>query len=454
MSDHITFPTDFVWGTATASYQIEGAWNEDGKGESIWDRFAHTPGKIKDASNGDVACDHYHRWREDVTLMRDLKMRAYRFSIAWPRILPNGRGVVNPAGLDFYSRLVDELLAANITPYVTLYHWDLPQALQDAGGWVARDTAQAFVEYADVVSRALGDRVTHWITHNEPYVAAFMGHQIGVHAPGLTDWTSALTVSHHLLLSHGWAVPVIRRNSANARVGITLNVTHAMPASTSAADADACRQLEGHIQRWFLDPLYGRHYPADLVAQYTRAGFLPRGLDFVQPGDLAAIATPTDFLGINYYFRSFVRQGTAPDGTPHPTHVPVAESEYTEMNWEVYPDGLYQVLCRLNFEYRPAQLFVTENGASYSDAPDAQGEVNDQRRLNYLRAHFRAAQRAIQVGVPLAGYFVWSLMDNFEWGHGYTQRFGIVWTDYATQKRIPKASARWYANVIAQNGFD
>jgi beta-glucosidase len=449
----ITFPKDFVWGAATAAYQIEGAWNEDGKGESIWDRFAHTPGKIQNGDTGDIACDHYHRWRDDVALMRDLGLQAYRFSMAWSRILPNGRGKVNQPGIDFYSRLVDALLEANIMPFITLYHWDLPQALQNDGGWVSRDTAQTFADYADVITRALGDRVKNWITHNEPHVAAFLGYQDGTHAPGIADGASAVKASHHLLLAHGWSVPIIRQNSARAQVGIVLNTALAMPASNRSEDADAVRQVDGRVQRWFLDPLYGRGYPADMVAEYTNLGFLPDGGAFIQSADLRAIAAPADFLGLNYYNRSLVQHGTLAHGGPFPKNVRVPDAEYTEMGWEIHPDGLDQLLNRVYFDYRPPKIFITENGASYSDAPDARGSVNDTRRIDYLRAHLAAAHRAIGAGVPLAGYFVWSLLDNFEWSYGYSQRFGITWVDYATQQRIPKASARWYADVIGQNGL-
>lgn len=446
-----TFPPGFLWGTATAAYQIEGAWNEDRRGESIWDRFAHTPGKIEDGSTGDVACDHYHRWREDISLMQDLRVQAYRFSIAWPRILPTGRGNINQAGLDFYSRLVDALLEAQIVPFVTLYHWDLPQALQEEGGWPARSTAEAFVTYADIVSRHLGDRVKHWITHNEPWCTSFLGHQRGVKAPGIVnDWNAALATSHHQLLSHGWAVPVLRQNSPGAEVGITLNFTPATPASSAAADVNACRQFDGYFNRWFLDPLYGRHYPADMVHDYIAAGFLPAdGPAFLQPGDLQAIATSTDFLGVNYYTRAIVRHNSLPESLPPPP-----ESEVTEMGWEVYPEGLYELLMRLHFEYRPARIYITESGASYRDTVESDGRIRDIQRQHYLADHIAAAHRAISCGVSLSGYFVWSLIDNFEWEQGYTQRFGIVWVDYTTQQRTPKDSALWYKQLVVANGFD
>ena len=403
MSEAIRFPDGFLWGTATSSYQIEGAWQEDGKGESIWDRFAHTPGNVIDGSNGDVACDHYHRWQDDIGLMQSMGLDAYRFSIAWPRILPQGTGPVNQAGLDFYSRLVDGLLDAGIQPFVTLYHWDLPQAIQDRGGWPDRESVDAFVEYADVVSRHLGDRVKNWITHNEPWCIAFLSHQIGEHAPGRHDWTAAIKASHHVLLSHGKAVPVIRANSVDAEVGITLNFTHFDAASDSPADLAAQRNADGYFNRWFLDPVYGRHYPADMVAGYIEAGFLPDGLDFVEEGDMQAIAAKTDFLGVNYYTREIVRDEEAPHNQPQ-TVFGAPVDEHTEMGWEVYPDGLYHFLNRLHFDYRAPKLYVTENGCSYSDGPDADGKIHDQRRLDYLREHFTVSQRAIENGVPLAGY--------------------------------------------------
>lgn len=457
MTSKITFPSEFLWGAATASYQIEGGWNEDGRGESVWDRFSHTPGKIKDASTGDIACDHYHHWREDVGVMKSLGLRAYRFSIAWPRILPKGTGQINQAGLDFYSRLVDALLKENIQPFVTLFHWDLPQALQDRGGWGERSTAEAFVEYADIITHHLGDRVKNWITHNEPSVHAFLGHAGGEHAPGLCDYRIALRVSHHLLLSHGWAIPVIRRNSPGSQAGIVINMCHSQPASPSAYDYQATRSGHSMWVRWFTDPLYGHGYPADALAEHIQAGHLPDGLSFVKEGDMDAIAVQTDFMGINYYFRQIVRDPNTPEKqnlpiTVHPA--PPGPDNWQEMpKWEVYPDGLFELLSWLHFNYHIPCLYVTENGASYSTRPGPDGKVHDIHRLNYLREHIAAAHRAIQIGVPLKGYFVWSLLDNFEWAHGYTQRFGIVWVDYTTQQRIPKDSALWYRQVIADNGF-
>lgn len=449
----LTFPEGFVWGAATSAYQIEGAWNEDGKGESIWDRFAHTPGKIANGDVGDIACDHYHRWREDVALMHELGLQAYRFSISWPRILPQGRGAINRRGLDFYDRLVDELLAVGIEPYVTLYHWDLPQALQDEGGWPQHSTAEAFIQYAEVVSRTLGDRVKHWITHNEPAIAAYLGHWWGQHAPGWQDAAAALAATHHLLLSHGWAVPIIRQHSPHAEVGITLDPIPAEPASPSRADYEAARSFDGLFNRWFLDPLYGRQYPADMVAEYRAAGYFPAdGMPWVQPGDMDAIAVPTDFLGINYYTRSVLRSDKVPEEENAPRTIVIDEARKTDMDWEIYPRGLLELIARISFSYRPRKIYITENGASYGDGPDAEGRIHDERRIAYLREHFAAMHQLISCGVPLAGYFVWSLLDNFEWAEGYRQRFGIVWVDFATQQRLPKDSAWWYRRVIEQNG--
>ncbi|MCP3100525.1 GH1 family beta-glucosidase [Myxococcus sp. K15C18031901] len=448
------FPHDFVWGVATSSYQIEGAVDEDGRGESIWDRFSATPGKIADGTSGEVACDHYHRWREDVELMRWMGLKAYRFSIAWPRILPLGRGRVNPAGLDFYSRLVDGLLEARIEPVVTLYHWDLPQVLQDQGGWASRDTVGAFVEYADIVSQKLGDRVKRWITHNEPWCISVLGYANGEHAPGIKDWSQALAAAHHTLLSHGQAVPVIRSNVRDAEVGITLNLVPAEPASPSLEDLDACRSFDGGFNRWYLDPLYGRGYPKDVVADHVAAGRLKSDvLPFVREGDLADMATPIDFLGVNYYNRAVLRSDRIPESQNAPRTVHVSDDK-TDMDWEVYASGLTRLLVRLHQDYAPGRLYVTENGAAYATGPDADGRVRDTKRVHYLRTHLEASLEAIQQGVPLHGYFAWSLMDNFEWAWGYQKRFGMVYVDYATQKRIPKDSAHLYRAVVAQNGLD
>lgn len=453
MANKILFPENFLWGAATASYQIEGSWNKYGKGESIWDRFVHTPGNILNNDTGDVANDHYRLWKKDIGLMKRIGLQAYRFSVSWPRILPAGRGKVNQKGLDFYSRLVDGLLEAGITPFITLYHWDLPQALEGEGGWTVRSTAEAFADYANVVSRALGDRVRSWITHNEPAVAAWLGYEMGVHAPGHRDLSKATRVAHHLLLSHGQAVPVIRRNSPNAEVGITLNIGWNVPASNSAADMKLTRENDGKWFRWFADPLYGRGYPSDITKYFTELGGLPNGFDFVQAGDMDVVATPTDFIGLNYYSRNLHRSN-APDNDPQIDFQHPKTPEYwTEMGWENYPEGLTGVLARVYFHYGPRKLYITENGASYSTPPDENGNVPDELRINYLRTHFAAMHRAIQAGVPLAGYFVWSLLDNFEWSFGYSQRFGIVWVDYETQKRILKDSAKWYKGVIKKNGF-
>jgi len=447
MSEHVTFPADFLWGAATASYQIEGAWDADGKGESIWDRFSHTPGKVVNNDTGDVACDHYHRWGEDVRLMQELGLRGYRFSVSWPRVLPSGRGRVAPAGLDFYDRLVDGLLAAGIRPFVTLYHWDLPQALQEIGGWANRDVALYFADYAAVIGRRLGDRVHDWITHNEPWVVAFLGNLMGIHAPGLRDPRLALQVSHNLLVSHGEAARALRdAGDASTRVGITLNLAPVHPATDREADIAAARRHDGYANRWFLDPLFCGAYPADMLELY--ADLAPQ----VAPGDMARIQAPIDFLGVNYYTRAVVADD--PD-TPilRAKGVRVEGPEYTAMDWEVYPVGLYELLTRLQRDYNPPAMYITENGCAFEDVVTPAGEVDDERREAYLREHFRQAHRALSDGVRLRGYFVWSLMDNFEWAYGYTKRFGIVYVDYATQRRIIKRSGRWYRSVIAANGF-
>ena len=447
------FPPGFLWGAATSAFQVEGASTADGRGESIWDRFAATPGAIEDGSDGTVACDHYRRWPEDVALMKGLGLNAYRFSVAWPRVQPLGRGAVNAAGLDFYDRLVDGLLEAGLSPMATLYHWDLPQALQDRGGWGSRDTASAFVDYAQAVSMRLGDRVRQWVTHNEPWCVATLGHEQGAHAPGLRDPGLALRVAHHVLLSHGWAVPVLRRNAPGAEVGIVLIASQVEPATPGEADREAARWFDGFFNRWYLDPIFRAAYPADAVADRVGRGHLAPGpLPFVQRGDMAAIAAPLDFLGVNYYSRNVLSGAPGPAGEPPPRTVHMAPPEaLTDMGWEVWPQGLEDVLGRLHRDYHPARIYVTENGAAYADGPNGDGRVHDARRRAFLDGHLRALQRAVAAGVPVAGYFHWSLLDNFEWGHGFTKRFGLVHVDYATQHRTPKDSAQFYRDVVAAN---
>jgi len=441
------FPNDFIWGAATASYQIEGAWDKDGKGESIWDRFSHTPGLVQDGDTGDMACDHYHLWRDDIKLMKELGLHAYRFSVAWPRILPEGLGKVNQAGLDFYDQLVDGLLKADITPFITLYHWDLPQVIEDEGGWPSRIVVDAFVEYADVISRKLGDRVKNWITLNEPWVSAFVGYREGRHAPGITDHFKAVAASHHLLLSHGRAVPVIRANSPDANVGITLNLTPKESASSSIHDRKATTWDDGDLNRWFLDPIVGRGYPQDIVEHYQYE------MKFVQPGDMDVISVPIDFLGINYYTRNIIRSMDVDEEENLPPTVQ-QEGVITEMDWEVYPQGLYNMLGRLHFEYNIPIIYITENGAAFNDTVGSDGSVNDPQRLDYIKSHLQMVQKAIEIGVPVKGYFVWSLLDNFEWAFGYSKRFGIVHIDYETRKRIIKASGYWYSKAIQANSAD
>ena len=446
----LSFPSSFLWGTATSSYQIEGAVDEDGRGESIWDRFCRRAGAIGDGTSGAVACDHYHRWLEDVALMRELGVAAYRFSIAWPRVIPGGVGRIESRGLDFYDRLVDGLLAAGIAPWATLYHWDLPQPLEERGGWAERSTAQAFIPFAEAVAQRLGDRVRGFITHNEPWCAAMLGYRDGVHAPGRREPAAALAASHHLLLSHGWAVSALRAIAPKVPVGITLNLAPVHAASGSAADYDARRWLDGDFNRWFLDPLYGRGYPEDMIRDHGIVG----APAWLQRGDLDAIAVPTDFLGVNYYYRHVVRSTKIAEADNAPrTVVQAPRSQWTEMDWEVYPAGLWELLVRLHLDYAPPKLYITENGASWSDGPDREGRIHDRRRIDYLHEHLAQAHRAIADGVPLAGYFAWSLLDNFEWQHGYRQRFGLVWVDLATQLRRLKDSALWYRDVVGRNAL-
>ncbi|HEY5661888.1 MAG TPA: GH1 family beta-glucosidase [Gaiellaceae bacterium] len=436
--DSSSFPSDFVWGAATASYQIEGAAHEDGRGESVWDRFCATPGKVRGGDTGDVACDFYHRYPEDVRLMKELGLDAFRFSIAWPRVVPDGRGPVNAAGLDFYDRLVDELLANEIEPFATLFHWDTPQALEDEGGWRERSTAEAFVEYTEAVVGRLGDRVRHWITHNEPWVYSWVANAWGVHAPGRTSEVDAVAVAHHLLLSHGWAVEAIRKLSPDARVGITLNLAHIYPATDTPEDEAAAYRRDGEDNRWFLDPIFRGSYPADLLDRNELVA------PHVRDGDLEAISAPLDFLGINNYSRFIVAAGA--DG---PRVVGNPDAEHTDMGWEVYPDGLHDVLVRVARDYEPPAIYITENGAAFPDVRVHDGHVHDLERTAYLESYIAAVGRAIAADAPVKGYFVWSLLDNFEWAFGYSKRFGIVYIDFPTLERVPKDSFYWYRDLIA-----
>ena len=443
------FSSDFAWGVATSAYQIEGGRFEGGKGTSIWDRFSDE-GRLRDP--GDVACDHYHRWRDDVALMERLGVRAYRFSIAWTRILPDGVGEVSDAGLAFYSDLVDALLEAGITPWPTLYHWDLPQSLQDRGGWSSRSTVDAFAEYAGVISAALGDRVSHWITHNEPWVATFQGHVDGVFAPGLTDWGTGLRAAHHILLSHGRAADAIRRNVPDASVGIALDCRPALPASDDPDDVTAAHHFDGYRNRWFFDPVFGKGYPEDMVRAYHERGRLDGPtLPFVEDGDLETIATPIDFLGLNYYTSLSIGAG---NDESEDTGVPRSDTPpegYTEMGWPITPDALTAYLHRLVDDYDPPSIVITENGASYSASPDADGVIDDSARIDYLERHIDAVGAAVDAGVPVDGYFVWSLLDNLEWVSGFSQRFGLIWVDHATGERIPKNSYWWYRDRLRRS---
>ena len=431
-----SFPQDFVWGVATSAYQIEGAAAEDGKGLSLWDDFCRVPGAIADASDGRVACDHYHRLEEDLDLIASLGVDAYRFSVSWPRVQPTGAGAWNEQGVGFYDRLVDGLLARGIQPYLTLNHWDLPSALQAQGGWAARSTVQRFVDYACRMDRRLGDRVRAITTHNEPWVVATLGHETGVFAPGLKDRRSAVQAAHHLLLSHGLALQALRAQGCKAQLGLVLNLSPIGPATDRPDDAAAARLEDGRLVRWYMDPLFKGEYPAD-VLQHLGAD-APQ----VHEGDLRAIATPMDFLGINYYTRGVVSARGDWDVT-------TSGHALTDMGWEVYPRGLTELLLRLHRDWQVPPLFVKENGAAFKDTLVG-GRVHDAERTDYIARHIAAVGEALRQGVPMAGYMVWSLMDNFEWASGYAKRFGIVHVDYATLARTPKDSALWYREFLRQ----
>jgi len=431
------FPRDFAWGVATSAFQIEGAAFEDGKGESIWDRFCRVPGVIADASNGDVACDHYHRLEQDLDLIAGLGVDLYRFSISWPRVQPAGEGAWNEKGLAFYDRLVDGLLRRGLAPHVTLNHWDLPQALQDKGGWASRDTVHRFVDYALGIQRRLGDRLAAITTHNEPWVVAWLGHKEGTFAPGIQSRKVANQVAHHLLVSHGMALRALRSEGAKAKLGIVLNMAHTMPLTDSPEDAAVAKLDDALGRRWYADPLFKGRYPAEALAEFGDDA--PQ----VQPGDMDVIATPLDFLGINYYSRhlSSAQGPLAAEDKPYPK---------TDMGWEIYPDGLRELLLTMHRDYALPATYITENGGAFPDPLGADGKVHDADRTDYLATHIRAVGEALAQGVPMAGYMVWSLMDNFEWASGYAKRFGIVHVDYGTLERTPKDSALWFRDLVAE----
>jgi|TARA_B110000438_G_scaffold33744_1_gene33337 beta-glucosidase len=452
MADKNIFPKDFKWGTATSSYQIEGAPNADGKGPSVWDTFSHVDGNIKNNDTGDTACDHYHLWPKDFKIIKDLGVNAYRLSLSWPRIFATGKETSpNQKGLDFYSRLIDALLENRITPFITLNHWDIPQGLEDDGGWTDRSMVDAFVKYSFHVSKHLGDRVTNWITHNEPWCISYIGYIAGHKPPGLkNDWAKSLAAAHHLLLSHGLAIPEIRNNSKQSEVGITLNLNTAIPASESTYDKDACNFYDGQFNRLFLEPLYKQRYPDDVFEHLKTTGRITdQNLEFIKDGDLNAIATKTDFLGVNYYSRAVIRNEEIDEDKNLPKKVVMGPK--TDFGWEIHPPGLYDLLVKLKTKYKVGNIYITENGCSYGDAPNSEKKINDQRRIDYHRSHLLEVKRAIVDGVQCKGYFAWSLLDNFEWAQGFTQRFGLVWVDFETLERIPKESFYWYKNYITNN---
>jgi beta-glucosidase len=436
----LRFPKGFLWGVSTSAYQIEGAVSEDGRGESIWDRFSHTAGRIRGGATGDRADDHYHRYAQDLDLMRDLGLKSYRFSVSWPRVLPAGSGTPNPKGLDFYKRLVDGLHQRGIQPLVTLYHWDLPQALQDRGGWESRDTALRFADYAEVVFRALAGGVPTWLTLNEPKTVVQVGYIYGTHAPGKRDEAAAYVAMHHLLLAHGLAVGALRASGGGGRIGPALNLAPTYPADDSPEAADAARWYDGLENRLYLDPVLRGAYPADMLDWI--AGRSPMA-DHVRDGDLATIASPNDLLGVQYY-----NPVVADRSRQRVYRYPRSEATWQE----IFPQGMYDILTRIKRDYGDIPLVVTENGIPTADAVGPGGVVDDPGRISFLRDHFAMAHKAIQDGVRLEGYQVWSLMDNFEWAEGYGQRWGLVYVDYDTQRRIPKSSARWYRDVIRANG--
>ena len=438
-------PADFCWGAATSSYQIEGAVDEDGRTPSIWDTFAATPGRVANGEDGAVAIDHYHRWREDLDLMAELGLNAYRFSIAWPRVQPDGTGPGNPPGIAFYDRLVDGLLERGITPWATLYHWDLPETLEQAGGWPSRDTAEHFADYAAIIADIVGDRVKHWITLNEPWCSAFLGYASGIHAPGRTDPAEAVAASHHLMLGHGLAVQRLREIVPDAQVGVTVNLYPVTPVDDSGRHDDAVRRVDGLMNRWFLDPMLTGAYPKDVLADLAPV----TDASFILDGDTETIAQPMDFLGVNYYTRHVVGAGLWP-GTNEVRFQLENGLPRTATGWDVDPDGLVDILTQVQRDYPSIPVYLTENGAAFDDEV-VDGVVRDADRVDYLRTHIASLVTMRERGMDVRGYFAWSLMDNFEWAEGYDKRFGIVHVDYETQIRTPKDSARWYADLIRRH---
>jgi beta-glucosidase len=444
----ISFPSGFLWGTATASYQIEGARMEDGRGESIWDRFAHTPGKIKAGDTGDIACDFYHRYEGDIGLMKQLGLTASRFSIAWPRVFASGRGTPNAKAIDFYRRVVDELLKNGIEPFATLYHWDLPQALQDAGGWANRDTAAAFADYAALVVDKLGDRVTNWMIFNEPWIFTILGHWWGIHAPGIRDRALAIRATHVVNLAQGMAARAVRATKhKHLRIGSAFNMSPVHPRTQSAEDIAAAERWHRFHNLWFLETAINGRYPEVYLTrdQDQRLG--------VQAGDMETLRAPLDFVGINLYTRAMVAHDER-DPDIGVAQVRPKGDEFTDFGWEVYPQALSEMILRITKDYRRPTIFVTENGCSYGDVPDAAGEVHDQRRISFLKRYIGEVGKAIGAGADVRGYFTWTSTDNFEWAEGFTQRFGIIHCDFKTQKRTIKDSGKWYAQLAARNAVD
>lgn len=448
--DKLFFPDGFVWGSATASYQIEGAAREDGRGESIWDRYCAVPGNVMNGDTGDVACDHYHRFREDVALMKEMGLKAYRFSVAWPRVLPQGTGEVNEKGMAFYSDLVDALLEAGIEPYLTLYHWDLPQALQDIGGWANPEMPEYFLEYSKLLFDRLGDRVKYWITLNEPYCAAFLGNYEGRMAPGLHDFSTAVRCAYYMYVGHGLVVKHFRESGREGEIGITLNLMGRLPLTDKTEDIEAARRGDGYLNRWFIEPIMFGRYPQDMIDLYRSKGVV---LPEFRAEHLALMSQKLDFVGLNYYNDFFVVE----DKTKWPLGFRIVNPEHMPVNdrdWPVTEEGFTNMLMRMTEEYGVRNILVTENGTSYHDLVNMEGKVVDGARCDYLRRHIRAMHKAIQLGAPVTGYFLWSLYDNFEWANGYSSRFGIVYIDFATQERIVKESGHWYSAVIAKNAVE